>query len=110
MQVDRDSARTDGTVEEELFELFINLGATDEQADYTTIYASGKMGWATDCVTQAEKWRTNPPGLDFAAYAPCPVASTTHAIPPPPSLSFPVPVPANLCLSIRRASPYWRAI
>jgi small GTP-binding protein len=42
---DRDSARVDD-VEGEVFDLMVNLGATDEQLDYTTIYASGRNGWA----------------------------------------------------------------
>ena len=45
-KVDRDSSRVD-EVEGEVFDLMVNLGATDEQLDYTTIYASGRNGWAT---------------------------------------------------------------
>jgi GTP-binding protein len=29
------------------FDLFVNLGATDPQLDFPTIYASGRQGWAT---------------------------------------------------------------
>ena len=65
---DRDSARTNGEVEDELFELFVNLGATDEQADYATLYASGKQGWATNDQDIAQKWRsTEPANPDFGA-------------------------------------------
>jgi GTP-binding protein len=45
-KVDRDSSRVE-EVEGEVFDLMCNLGATDEQLDYTTIYASGRNGWAT---------------------------------------------------------------
>lgn len=31
----------------QVLELFIELGATDEQIDFKTVYASGKQGWAT---------------------------------------------------------------
>ena len=34
-------------VHEEVLELFFELGATDEQADFKTIYAVGREGWAT---------------------------------------------------------------
>lgn len=36
-----------GEVESELLDLFDDLGATEEQMDYLTVYASGKGGWAT---------------------------------------------------------------
>jgi len=36
-----------GEVESELLDLFDDLGATEEQMDYVTVYASGKGGWAT---------------------------------------------------------------
>lgn len=45
-KVDRDSSRVE-EVEGEVFDLMVNLGANDEQLDYTTIYASGRNGWAT---------------------------------------------------------------
>ncbi|EKX44547.1 hypothetical protein GUITHDRAFT_109662 [Guillardia theta CCMP2712] len=45
-KVDRDTSRVD-EVEGEVFDLMCNLGATDEQLDYTTVYASGRNGWAT---------------------------------------------------------------
>lgn len=46
-KVDRDSARCD-EVDSELFDLFSNLGAEDEQLEYPVIYASAKEGWATN--------------------------------------------------------------
>ena len=34
-------------VEDDVFSLFAELGASDEQMNYETIYASGRDGWAT---------------------------------------------------------------
>ena len=45
-KVDRDSSRVED-VETEVFDLMCNLGATDEQLSYATVYASGRDGWAT---------------------------------------------------------------
>ncbi|MCM1289411.1 MAG: translational GTPase TypA [Corallococcus sp.] len=35
-------------LQEQIMELFMELGATDEQFDFKIIYASAKQGWATD--------------------------------------------------------------
>ena len=35
-------------IAEQVLSLFIELGATDEQIEFRTIYASAKQGWATD--------------------------------------------------------------
>jgi GTP-binding protein len=45
-KVDRPSARV-GDVESEVFELFDELGANDEQLDFPILYASGKNRWST---------------------------------------------------------------
>lgn len=45
-KIDRPSARPE-EVESEIFDLFASLDATDEQLDFTTIYASAKEGWAS---------------------------------------------------------------
>lgn len=44
-KVDRPSSRVD-EVESEIFDLFCNLDADDDQLEYPTIYAAAKMGWA----------------------------------------------------------------
>lgn len=44
-KVDRDTARVE-EVENEIFDLFCNLDATDEQLEYPVIYASARNGWA----------------------------------------------------------------
>lgn len=46
-KIDRPTARPQ-EVESEIFDLFAALDATDEQLDFTTIYASAKEGWASD--------------------------------------------------------------
>ena len=30
-----------------IFDLFIDLGASDPQMDFATVYAAGKVGWAS---------------------------------------------------------------
>jgi GTP-binding protein len=44
-KIDRDGCDPDGTVND-VFDLFGNLGATDEQLDFPVIYASGRSGYA----------------------------------------------------------------
>ncbi|MBL8549431.1 MAG: translational GTPase TypA [Hyphomonadaceae bacterium] len=44
-KVDRPSANPDQTLND-VFELFLAIGASDEQADFPIVYASGKEGWA----------------------------------------------------------------
>ncbi len=46
-KVDRPSAEPDKTADA-VFELFLALGASDEQADFPILYASGKEGWAVE--------------------------------------------------------------
>jgi len=44
-KVDRPSSRVE-EVENEIFDLFCNLEASDEQLDYPIIYAAARDGWA----------------------------------------------------------------
>jgi GTP-binding protein len=44
-KIDRQDARAD-EVHNEVFDLFAALGATDEQLDFHTMFASGRQGWA----------------------------------------------------------------
>ena len=46
-KVDRDGARPDWVVDQ-TFDLFDRLGATDEQLDFTTVFASATEGWASN--------------------------------------------------------------
>lgn len=48
-KIDRPSARP-AEVENEIFDLFAALDATDEQLDFTTIYASAKEGWSSNSI------------------------------------------------------------
>lgn len=45
-KVDRPTARV-GDVENEIFDLFVNLGATDEQMEFPIVYACARDGWST---------------------------------------------------------------
>lgn len=45
-KVDRPGARPDWVIDQ-VFDLFDNLGATDEQLDFPIVYASALNGWAT---------------------------------------------------------------
>ncbi len=71
-KVDRPNARPYEVVDEVL-ELFIDLGATDEQLDTPVIFASGRDGWAT------AEYNPEQPNSDLRAlfdlivdYIPCP--------------------------------------
>lgn len=43
-KVDKENCRPE-EVHEQIFELFFNLGATEEQLDFPTLYGSSKQGW-----------------------------------------------------------------
>ncbi len=45
-KIDRPNARPDWVIDQ-VFDLFDNLGATDEQLDFPVVYASALNGWAT---------------------------------------------------------------
>ena len=53
-KVDRADARAD-EVHNEVFDLFAALGATDEQLDFHTLFASGRQGWADTSLDGARK-------------------------------------------------------
>jgi GTP-binding protein len=53
-KVDRPSSRVE-EVESEIFDLFCNLDASDDQLEYPTVYAAAKEGWAvTDLESKRE--------------------------------------------------------
>jgi GTP-binding protein len=52
-KVDRPSQRADGEIENEIFDLFASLNASDDQMDYPTLYASGKAGYAATTLEKA---------------------------------------------------------
>lgn len=51
-KVDRDGARPSLAVDK-VFDLFSDLGATEEQLDFPIIYASAKQGWAVNELSEA---------------------------------------------------------
>lgn len=51
-KVDRDGARPSFAVDK-VFDLFSDLGATEEQLDFPIIYASAKQGWAVNELKEA---------------------------------------------------------
>ncbi|KAJ1964067.1 hypothetical protein GGI12_001658 [Dipsacomyces acuminosporus] len=54
-KVDRPTSRPD-EVDSELLELFMALGASDEQTGYQILYASAKEGWCSNDLAQASKF------------------------------------------------------
>lgn len=53
-KIDRPDARPI-EVQNEVFDLFADLGATDEQLDFPTLFASGREGWAANSLTDERK-------------------------------------------------------
>ena len=45
-KVDKKDSRPNEVLDE-VFDLFVNLGANDDQLDFPILYASGKSGWCT---------------------------------------------------------------
>lgn len=75
-KVDRPTARI-GEVENEIFDLFVNLQASDAQMDFPIVYACAKEGWSTlepktvgkdmNPLFQAVVGHVKPPPLDRSA-------------------------------------------
>lgn len=40
---------------DEIFDLFVSLDATDEQLDFSVLYASGRDGWAAKEMSDEHK-------------------------------------------------------
>ena len=53
-KIDRADARPE-EVHNEVFDLFDNLGATEEQLDFPTLFASGREGWAVNDLADERK-------------------------------------------------------
>ena len=71
-KMDRDHVRPSEVVDE-VFTLFMELGATDEQLDFPIIYASGRAGWAS--LKMEEKGSDIAPILDtILSHVPAPEA------------------------------------
>lgn len=52
-KVDKPNCRPE-EVHDAVFDLFFNLGATEEQLNFPTYYGSGKHGWFNDSLTQVD--------------------------------------------------------
>lgn len=76
-KVDRDSRRIPGGVENEIFDLFVNLDADDEQLEFPVLYCSAKQGWAVaDLAQEHDKDKNLTPLFDaIVDRIPSPVAS-----------------------------------
>ena len=71
-KMDREHVRPSEVVDE-VFNLFMELGATDEQLDFPIIYASGRAGWAS--LKMEEQGKDIAPILDtILAHVPAPEA------------------------------------
>ena len=71
-KMDREHIRPSEVVDD-VFNLFMELGATDEQLDFPILYASGREGWAS--VKMEEKGKDISPLLDtIISHVPAPVA------------------------------------
>lgn len=57
-KVDKPNCDPDKT-HDEIFDLFYNLGANEDQLDFTTVFGSGKQGWF------GSDWRSPTPDLAF---------------------------------------------
>lgn len=44
----------EGTLNDQILELFMELGATDEQIEFATVFASAKQGWANTTLTPTQ--------------------------------------------------------
>ena len=53
-KVDRENADPDAALDA-AFDLFVALGANDDQLDFPTLYASGRDGWATAAIDDERK-------------------------------------------------------
>src|SRR4051812_8271961 len=58
-KIDRDGCDPDGTVND-VFDLFVNLGATDAQLDFPVIFASGRQGFAVLDLEKGERKDLSP--------------------------------------------------
>ena len=73
-KVDRSDARP-MEVNNEVFDLFANLGATDEQLDYPILFASGREGWAVENLND-ERINIEPLFQKIIDHVPAPVVDT----------------------------------
>lgn len=75
-KVDKPTRRDPGAVENEIFDLFVSLDATEEQLEYPTLYASAKNGICLRTLDEALS--ITEPNVDAL------FASIEECVPPPP--------------------------
>jgi GTP-binding protein len=75
-KIDRSDARPD-EVHTEIFDLFSNLGATDEQLDFPTLFAVGREGWAVRDLEKDERKDLTPLFETIVKHVPAPKLDKT---------------------------------
>src|SRR6201988_5314190 len=93
-KMDRPDARVD-EVHEEVFDLFVALGANDEQLDFPILYASGRAGWAS--AKQDVQGTDLSPLFDLVL---------THVKPPLAAARAAQDMPFTMLVTIMEADPY----
>ena len=78
-KVDKENCRPD-EVHDAVFELFFNLGANEQQLDFTTVYGSSKQGW------MGNDWKVI--GQDFAPLMDAILAHVPAPLPRPGTLQM----------------------
>jgi len=53
-KIDRPAIRDPGEVENEIFDIFTSMATSDDQLDYPTLYASGKVGFCVRTLQEAK--------------------------------------------------------
>src|SRR5690606_6484998 len=77
-KVDRPDARI-GEVVDEVYELFLDLGADESQIEFPIVYTNGKDGWAS--MTEGEPGRDLRPLLDLiVTHIPAPSYEEGHPL------------------------------
>jgi GTP-binding protein len=71
-KIDKSDARVSQVVDE-VFELFMALGANDKQLDFPILYASGRNGWAVKNLETDERKDLTPLLETILSYVPAPV-------------------------------------
>ncbi|KDO21135.1 hypothetical protein SPRG_21218 [Saprolegnia parasitica CBS 223.65] len=72
-KVDRPTSRLGGEVENELFDMFVALDATDDQLEFPVLFASAKQGWAVNSLDDDEPRTSMKALLDqIVEYVPAP--------------------------------------
>ena len=70
-KIDRSDARPDEVLNE-IFDLFVMLGADEKQLDFPVLYASGRQGWAVKDLAKDERKDIMPLFDEIIAHVPAP--------------------------------------